>query len=298
MWGRNSSNRRSRRYTLLNVKLPVEKERQQRLRWVARVAGYVLGAVALFFGVWHGGQWVMQAGFYQNEKFSIRNVDVRTDGVIAPKQLQRWAMVNTGDNLFDLDLVRIKRDLELVPLVESVAVDRVLPDQLQIRVTERVPVAQVVQYLQGSDGELTHRRYWVDRTGYIIPPLDPQLAAKERPKKWLPALVGVDQSKLQPGHTLDTPQVRAALQLVAQFDLSPMAGLAHLRQIDVSGRETLEVVTWQNARVTLALHGQERQLKRWRQIFDLGRQHRRAVSALDLSIKNNLPVRWVMAPAS
>lgn len=298
MWGKKTSNRRSRRYTLLNVKLPVEKERQQRLRWVARVGGFILGAVALFFGVWHGGQWVMQAGFYQNEKFSICQVDIRTDGVIAPGQLQRWARVKTGDNLFDLDLVRIKRDLELVPLVESAAVDRVLPDQLRIRVTERVPVAQVVQYLQGSDGKLTQRRYWVDRTGYVIPPLDPQLAAKERPRKWLPALVGLDQVLLQPGHTLASPQVRAALQLIARFDLSPMAGLEHLRQIDVSGRETMEIRTWRNAQVTLSLHGQERQLNRWRQIFDLGRQHRRAVFTLDLSIKNNLPVRWVMAPAS
>ena len=95
---------------------------------------------------------------------------------------------------------------------------------------------------------------------------------------------------------LESPQTRAALKLITSYDLSPMAGLAHLRQINVSGRETMRVVTWQGATVTLALHGLDRQISRWRQIHDLGRQHQRAISTVDLSIKNNLPVRWMMPP--
>jgi hypothetical protein len=96
---------------------------------------------------------------------------------------------------------------------------------------------------------------------------------------------------------VDSPALRSALQLVSRFDLSPMAGLAHLRQIDVSDSRTLGVVTWQGARVTLGLNGLDAQLQRWRQIHDLGRQHHRAVATVDLSIKNNLPVRWVQTPA-
>ena len=43
--------------------------------------------------------------------------------------------------------------------------------------------------------------------------------------------------------------------------------------------------------------GLNAQIQRWRQIHDLGRQHHRAVATVDLSIKNNLPVRW-MHPSS
>ena len=299
MFGRKrKSNRRGKRYTLLNVKLPVEKARQQRWRSVAKVAAYVLGTAALFLGVWHGGRWLMQVGFYENEKFAIRKIDIRTDGVIDPAQLRKWAGQERGDNLFETDLMRVKRDLELSPMVESAAVDRVLPDTLRIRVTERRPVAQVILYRQGANGALAHQRFWIDGKGVVIPPLDPRLAAKQRPKKWLPVLLGVKQAELLPGRTLDTPQARAALQLINHYDLSPMAGLAHLRQIDVSGRETMEMITWQGARVTLSLHGLDRQLARWRQIHDLGRQHNRAIATVDLSIKNNLPVRWMLPPAA
>ena len=71
-----------------------------------------------------------------------------------------------------------------------------------------------------------------------------------------------------------------------------MAGLAHLRQIDVSRRETLEVMTWQGARITLSLNELDRQLNRWRKIYDLSRQRKSNISSADLSIKNNLPVKW------
>ena len=298
MWGRKRKrNRRGRKHTLINVKLPVQKARQQRVRMVAKTAGFLLGMAALFFGVWRGGEWLMQAGFYQNEQFAIRVIDIRTDGVIDPAQIRRWAGSQKGDNLFQMDLMRVKRDLEMVPMIESAAVDRVLPDTLRIRVTERNPVAQAVLYRQSVNGNLARKIFWVDQHGFVMEPLDPKLSLKKRSKKWLPVLVGVDQADLLPGRSINSPQVRAALELISRFDQSPMAGLAHMRHIDVTGRETMEVITWQGATVRLSLHGLDRQLARWRQIHDLGRKHSRAIATLDLSIKNNLPVRWMLAPS-
>ena len=297
MWGkRRTGNRRGhQRYTLLNVDLPAEKVRQQRLRWAARAAGFALGAMALFVAVWHGGGWLLQSGFYHNDHFSVRQVDVRTDGIIQPSHIQSWARVKQGDNLFGLDLQRVKRDLEMVPLIETAAVDRVLPETLRLRITERRPLAQVHGYKQHGNGELQQVRFWIDDQGVVIPPIDPKLTTRDAPPKWMPMIVGLGQADLMPGRAIESPQLAAALKLIRQFDLSPMAGLAHLRQIDVSRRETLEVVTWQGGRMTLALHGLDRQLQRWRQIHDLGRQHQRAIASADLSIKNNLPIKWALA---
>ena len=58
---------------------------------------------------------------------------------------------------------------------------------------------------------------------------------------------------------------------IDRYDLSPMAGLNHLRQIDVSRRETLEVMTCQGAHITLSLNWLDRQLNLWRKIYDLSR---------------------------
>ncbi len=299
MWGRKRKrNRRSRKHTLINVKLPLQKARQQRVRLVAKTAGFLIGAVALFLGVWHGGERLLQAGFYQNEQFNIRTIDIRTGGVINPAQIHRWAGIQKGANLFQTDLMRVKRDLEVVPLIKSAAVDRVLPDTLRIRVSERNPVAQVVLYRQSVKGKLERKIFWVDQHGFVMEPLDPKLSIEKRNLNWLPVLVGVNQADLLPGRSIKTSQVRAALQLIIRFDLSPMAGLAHMRHINISGRETMEVITWRGATVRLHLHGLDPQLARWRQIHDLGRKHNRAIATVDLSIKNNLPVRWMLAPAN
>ena len=78
-----------------------------------------------------------------------------------------------GRQLFGLDLQRVKRDLEMVPLIETAAVDRVLPETLRLRITERRPLAQVIGYKQQGDGGLRRVRYWIDGKGVVIPPIDP-----------------------------------------------------------------------------------------------------------------------------
>lgn len=293
MWRwKQKRNRRSRKHTLLNVKLPIQKVKQRRARVIFKVVGFVFGFAAIFLGVWFGGRWLIQEGFYQNKQFSIRTIDIRTDGIIDPTQIHRWACVKKGDNLFQLDLLRMKRDLEIVPLIEVAAVDRVLPDILRIRVTERKPVAQVIVYKQNTEGNLERRNLLVDKLGFMTEFVE----SKNAEKKWLPVLMGVNQADLIPGRTIESTQVLAALQLISRFDLSPMAGLAHMRFIDTASRETMEVRTWQGATVRLSLFGLDRQLTRWRQIHDLGRKHNRAITRVDLSIKNNLPVLWMPVP--
>ena len=296
MWGE-KRNRRQGRYRLLEVDLPVGKIRRQRVKVFVRWAGGLIGLAALFFGVWQGGAWAMRVGFYENDIFTVKTIDVQVRGIIRSEQLEKMAGVHTGENLFRVDLLRVKRDLELTPLIESAAVERVLPDTLRLRIVERRPIAQVVGFRQKSDGQLVRQVYWLDARGMVIPPIDARLTVQEKQPKWLPLIVGIPPAKLLPGRTVDSPAVRSALQLVSRYELSPMAGLAHLRQIDVTGRETLVVVTWQGAHVRFGLNGLDGQLRRWRQIYDLGRQHHRAVSTVDLSIKNNLPVRWVHAPS-
>lgn len=294
MWGRKRrDNRRGhQRYTLLNVDLPIEKVRQQRIRWAIRAIGFVLAVVALFFGVWHGGSWLLRAGFYLNDRFIVKTVDVRTDGLIKPEQIRLRAGVRKNENLFGLDLQRVKRDLEMVPQIKTAAVDRVLPDTLRLRITERLPLAQVIIFKQQSEGELTRMVYWLDANAVLMHPIDAKNTTLGSSTKWMPLIIGIDQIDLMPGRAVQSPQLESALSLISRLDLSPMAGLAHVCEIDVSGRNTLELTTWQGGRIRLALHGLDRQLKRWRQVHDLGRKHKRTIASIDLSIQNNLPVRW------
>jgi len=103
--------------------------------------GMVFGTILCFYLLWRGGESLLSYFVYQNKAFAIQEVDVQTDGVIPVENLRRWARVRSGDNLMALDLARVKRDLELVPLIKSVSVERILPHTLRVRVAEREPVA-------------------------------------------------------------------------------------------------------------------------------------------------------------
>ena len=74
-------------------------------------------------------------------------------------------------NIFDLDLKVLREKLEAVPEIEKVEVRRVLPDTLDIQITERIPVAFLEEenapFLIDKDGVVLRKSHAIDITGVI-----------------------------------------------------------------------------------------------------------------------------------
>lgn len=300
VWFRNKQkNRRLKRGHVLDVKLRSAQVRASRARLGALAFGVVFGTVFGVFILWNVGRWAMNHLVYENRAFAIAQIDVQTDGVITPDQLRRWANVKVGENLFALDLARVKRDIEMVPLVGSVSVERLLPHTLRIRVTEREAVAQVNVPRTNARGVVEVAVFHLDPDGYVMVPLDPRQRTTpvNQPDEQLPVLTGIGVHELQPGRKLELPQVRAALRLVAEFAQSPMAGLVDLKRIDVGSAEVLVVTTGQGSEVTFGLQDIDRQLRRWREIHDVGQRLHKSLASLDLAVTNNIPARWLEVSA-
>lgn len=297
MWFRQKKgNRRLGRMHVLDVKLRSDQVRKSRLRLAALGGGALVGTVLVVLALWRGGAWVLDRMIYENPAFAIREIEAHTDGVILPQQLRRWAKVQAGQNLLALDLARVKRDLEMVPAIETVAVERVLPRTLRIRVTEREPILQVAVPRMNQRGALENVIFHLDANGVIMQPLDP--SQRTRPfllaDESLPMLSGLRQMDLKLGRPVESPGVQAALRLAQEFVYSPMAGLVDLKRIDVSAAEVLTVTTGQGSEVTFGLENLDQQLRRWRQVHDEGlRQRKGHLASLDLSVANNAPARWL-----
>ena len=301
-----------RRHTVLDVKLRSDQVRAARLRVVSLSMGILFGVLAVLFVCWRVGQWGMTQLFFENPAFTIRNVEVQTDGVLRIDQLRRWSGIKSGDNLLALDLPRVKRDIELSPLIQSVSVQRIMPDTVRIRVAEREPLARVNVFLPDPKGGIRSTVYQLDETGFVMVPLEKwQQNAPSNEVVELPLLSGANVLQLRPGHGIasqevnrelkgsrDTsPEVLAALKLIRIFDLSPMVGLVDLKQIDVSSPGILHVYTGQGGDITLGTTKLETQLRRWRAIYDYGTRTRRAIASVDLSISDNIPARWIETAA-
>lgn len=296
MWfRREKKNRRLSRGHVLDVKLRSGQVRATRTRLAAIAFAVLFGTVFGLYLFWRAGAWALDYFVYENPEFAIRHIDVQTDGAILPDQLRNWAGVKAGDNLLALDLATVRRNLELVPLVESVSVERVLPRTLRIRVSEREPVAQVNVPTADASGKIEVTVFKLDADGYVMQPLDPRLSVMPlgQARDQLPALTGLNAFQLQLGRRMDSPQVQAALQLITAFNRSPMAGLVDLQRIDVSAPEILVATTTQGSEITFGLDDFPRQLRRWRQIYDVGQRMNKAIASLNLAVPNNIPARWM-----
>lgn len=300
MWpfNRKAKNQKVRQRNVLDVKLSSAQVREHRFKVLFYTTTISLTVLFALYVCYRGGEWLLHRLVYGNKNYAIQSLDIQTDGVLSPEQIRRWSGVKSGDNLFTLDLARIKRDLELVPVIQSVAVERVLPQTFRLRVVEREPVAQIVTTVMtgGTAGQSVV--YLLDAEGHVMLPLDGrQRAIPLSPAERYPYITGANLSELSPGKRVESAQIRAAMQLIAAFEHSPMAGWVELQRIDVSSPEVLQVTTDQRSEVALRVSDLDRQLNRWRMIYDVGQQQGRQISVLDLSVSENIPLRW-MEPGS
>ncbi|SPE53375.1 Polypeptide-transport-associated domain protein FtsQ-type [Verrucomicrobia bacterium] len=300
MWFRSRArNRRLGREYVLDVKLRSSQVRAARLRLVVLLGS---GALVVVLGgslLWRAGAWALDQFVYQNEAFAITELDIQTDGVVRLGELRRWAGVKLGENLFKLDLAQVQRNLELVPLIRSVSLERVLPHTLCIRVAEREPIAQIDVPAPRPNGGLDHTIYQLDIAGYVMLPLDPHQRSTppNLSEEQFPAISGVNARDLEPGRRLDAQSLQDALKLIVAFEASPMAGLVDLKKIDVSAPGVLVVTTDQGSQITFGPADLEQQLRRWHVIYGLGHKAGKAIATLDLAITNNIPARWLEASA-
>jgi cell division septal protein FtsQ len=111
-----------RTHDVLDVKLRSSQVHAVRMRIVAIVLGVSFGSVIGLYVLWQASEWTLRLLLYENASFAIQQIEVVTDGVISPDQLRRWSGVRVGENLLALDLMRVKRELELMPAIQSASV--------------------------------------------------------------------------------------------------------------------------------------------------------------------------------
>nr|AIA10771.1 POTRA domain, FtsQ-type [uncultured bacterium] len=255
-------NRRRERDHLLDVKLRSQQLRGARFRFAGIACTFLFIATLVVFVIWRGGEFLLDRFLYENESFTIQNIQVKTDGVLDIARIQGWAMIKPKQNLLSLDLVKVKRDLELLPVLREASVERILPNTLNITVYERTPIAQIPTLRLRQGGGYEQVIYHIDESGFIFPPLDPRFRAKpvETTPEQLPIISGVDARELRPGRKVESRQLLGTLLLINEFEHSTMVGLTEMQRIDLSIPEVLNVYTTQGSEISFSLEQFDQQM--------------------------------------
>jgi cell division septal protein FtsQ len=262
-----------------------------RLRVVLAALALAVGTLAALYGAWRGGEWALDRLLFANPSFEVRRLQIDSGGVLPGELVQAWAGVRRGANLLALDLGQVQRDLMLVPVVESAAVERVPPDTLRIRVKARLPVAEVGVPRLPAGGGIELVSYYLDAQGWVIRILSEEQGELLRllVPNALPRLVGVDTGLLHAGRRVVSPEIQAALALIEGFEGSPMSGLTGLVSVDVAARGAVEATTTEGSRITFGLSEVNGQLARWRDVHDYAAARGKTIVTLDLSVRGNVP---------
>lgn len=248
-----------------------ERRRTVRRRiWVG--LGVLIGVPALAFGLYWGGRQAWLGMFAENPFFEIKRIEITTDGMLGVADIQDYARVRPGLNLFAVRPQDVRAALLAVPVIADAQVGRRLPDGLVIEVTERIAVARLGR--PGAGSPLA-----VDATGHVLGPSSVRVS--------LPVIQGVRDVGLRPGDVVADPMLREALAVLDVCNAEKMREVLAVASIDVGNDERIEVGLASGERALLSRDGVKEKLWQLREMRKAARDRGLALATYDLTVDRN-----------
>lgn len=266
-------------------------------RWI-KFAAIAVTLVSLSLG----GRWLYLQSVVENTEFKVQKLVIFTDGALTPKHLAEVAGVKAGTNMLSLDLEKIRESLEVLPLVESATIERMFPSDLEIRITERRPVAWLACAEEGVLPYTAETGVLLSDDGVALK-CDVVVPKFERlPVISVNAMPAADTDKA--GGLTEEPALRnlpAALELLEKSRTK----LAHFSGFSEKNTELLEIVEIQlhraysltciynqDFRVTFAPTELDRQLQDLEWILNETTSAGRRLSTVNTMMSRNIPVTF------
>ncbi|HEY2343510.1 MAG TPA: FtsQ-type POTRA domain-containing protein [Chthoniobacteraceae bacterium] len=272
-----------RQQQVLEVTLQADKERRIRMRHNAVLFVKVIALAALSAGVWVGAQQALRRLIWENHFFYLSQLHVTTDGALTRDQILAAAGVVEGRNIFLYDLGKVRAALDKLPQVDRVEVDRTLPNQIDIEINERQPIAWIAA--PGDiDPTASEHSFLVDKRGYVM-----------RTRKLLqeyyslPIITGVETGNLEPGRKVTDYEVQAALKLL---QLTNDNTRWQIGSVDVSKGYCLVATDREHAKITFGLDNIDEQLATLYRLFEVI-EPAHQIRTVNLFVQRNIPVTYV-----
>jgi cell division septal protein FtsQ len=288
-----SNLRQRRQQHLLDVKVRSRRATQHRTRRVLALLSRVTVLAGLCAAIYVGAREGAKRFFFENADYQLRAIELQTDGTLQREQILKVADLHEGENIFSVNLGRVRDNLQRLPQVDDVEVVRKLPREIDIHVIERKPVAWITGDKQISDPFVSDAAFLVDARGVLM-----------REKKLLPEYLGLplisgcSSESLEAGKVVESLEAKTALELLRLSTRSFMQTRFQIREIDVSKSYCLLVTDKNHARVTLGLNDLEAQLQRLEQFLVYCDDSKQELETVNLLVQRNIPVTFAKPPAA
>jgi len=289
-------NRRSRKVTSrdhrLDVCIRTSTERRRRQEKIGRWIWNILLVIVLGTGSFFGIRAALDKFFFQNADYTLRRITLNLDDVLTREEALEQTGLHEGANIFSLDLVKVEAALKAVPQIQSVNIERELPDHLSVSVTAREPVAWVAAEGETDDPSASANSLLVDASGFLMHPRHVLPGYFH-----LPAIYGVKSDNVRAGEPLQSEDLRLALELIETVSRHPEC-LLRIRTMNISRGYCLEIVSDRNAHIVFGASGFDGQLDRLQQLLAHCDESGRSLETVNLMVKRNTPVTFLAAASA
>jgi len=287
-----SSFRQRRQQHLLDVKVRSRKAVQHRNRRLLVVFSKIALVILLAGGLYVGARVAAKRFFIDNPDYKLNNIEVQTDGTLQRDQILNVAGLREGENIFRVNLARVHERLQELPQVDEVEVVRKLPAEIDVRIVERKPIGWITNEKQIADPFASDAAFLVDARGVLMKEkkLLPEYLG-------LPLILGCVSESLEAGKIVESPEARAALELLRLSTRSFMQTRFQIREIDVSKGYCLVVTDKNHSRVTFGFDNLDTQLQRLEQFLIYSDDAHRELATVNLLVQRNIPVTFAKSPA-
>ncbi|HSD09807.1 MAG TPA: FtsQ-type POTRA domain-containing protein [Candidatus Binatia bacterium] len=229
------------------------------LRATARGFVVLVAVAAAFVGAGRTLAWARSHPY-----FALREIDVEARGRIDPKTLVAWAGLAPGMSIWSVHTAEAENRLLGHPRIRDASLARRLPNQVRIRVDERLPVAIL----------LADPPSFVAGDGAVFPALDGEAI------EGFPYITGV--SATDGGSSEGGKRLREAARLVALWQAH--AEWPAISEIRPDGEDFVVYAAGTPLAVRLAPEAQAEDFARLSAILELWRGREAEVATIDLSL--------------
>jgi cell division protein FtsQ len=287
-----STSRQRRQQHLLDVKVRARRVSHHRNRRILLVVSKIVLVLAVCAGLYYGVRTGLSRFFFDNPDYRLSTIAIRTDGTLQRDQILKACGLEEGLNIFSVNLAQVRDRLQQLSQVDEVQVERKMPNEVDITVTERKPIAWITSEKTVADPFASDAAFLVDARGILM-----------REKKLLPEylslplITGCSSEGLVPGKTVDSFEAKAALELLRLTTTSFMQTRFQIREVDVSKGYCLLVTDKNHTRVMFGFEHLDVQMQRLEQFLVYSDDSQRQIETVNLLVARNVPVTFAR-PAS
>lgn len=272
---------------LLDVKVRSHKATQHRNKRILVITSKIILCVLVVAGIVFGVRYGSKRLFFENPDYRLTKIEVKTDGTLQRDVVLKTAELREGENIFSVNLAHVQHTLQQLPQVDEVQVVRNMPNEIDVQITERKPIAWITSDKELMNPFSSDAAFLIDARGVLM-----------REKKLLPEYLGLPviagcaSESLEAGKVVESYETKAALELLRLSTKSFMQTRFQIREIDLSKGYCLDVTDKTHMRVLLPFENLDKELQRLEQFLEWADQAHKEIGTMNLLVQRNVPVTF------